>query len=53
MIGNRYTLTTGSQLFIQEQQTQQQQQQIQQQSMVRETLGKSVSICEYYFVIDL
>ena len=57
MIGNRYTLTTGSQLFIQEQQTQQQQQQqIQQQSMVRETLGKSVSIprkIEYYFVIDL
>ncbi|XP_065357198.1 beta-1,4-glucuronyltransferase 1 [Calliphora vicina] len=39
MIGNRYTFTTGSQLFIQEQQTQSQQQT--QQGMVRETLGKS------------
>ncbi|KNC28359.1 hypothetical protein FF38_09204, partial [Lucilia cuprina] len=38
MIGNRYTFTTGSQLFIQEQQTQSQQAQ---QGMVRETLGKS------------
>lgn len=44
MIGNRYTLTTGSQFFIQDQQQQQQtQSQQQQQGMVREPLGKSVS----------
>lgn len=46
MIGNRYTFTTGSQLFIQEQQQPATQQQL---GMVREPLGKSVSSKDHTF----